>query len=108
MADIFISYSRKDKLFVQTLHAALGQAKYDVWVDWEDIPFTSDWWEEIQRGIEGVHSFIFVISPDSIASKVCRREIDHAVQLNKRLIPLVLREGFAMEQVHGTLAGSAI
>jgi hypothetical protein len=98
MADIFISYSRKDKPFVQTLHVALGQADYDVWVDWEDIPLTSDWWDEIQRGIESAHSFIFVISPDSIASKVCRRELDHAVKTRKRLIPLVWREGFDEEE----------
>ena len=29
---------------------ANGQA---VWVDWEDIPLSADWWKEIQAGIDG-------------------------------------------------------
>jgi hypothetical protein len=52
MADVFISYSRKDKDFVKALHAALVQQNRETWVDWEDIPLTADWWQEIQSGIE--------------------------------------------------------
>ena len=89
--DVFISYSRKDKSFVQKLHEALTQKQKDSWVDWEDIPLTADWWLEIQEGIEGSHTFVFVISPDSVISKVCHQEIEHAVQHNKRLIPIVCR-----------------
>lgn len=104
MNDVFISYSRKDKAFVQTLHAALKQTGCDAWVDWEDIPLTADWWHEIQRGIEQAHSFIFVISPDSVASTVCRQEIEHALQHHKRLIPILRRDGFAMDQIHDQIA----
>ena len=94
MTDVFISYSRKDETFVQVLNQALTKSKYDAWVDWENIPLTADWWEEIKAGIEGADTFIFVISPDSIASKVCGQEIDHAVENNKRLLPILYREGF--------------
>ncbi len=100
MSDVFISYSRKDKVFVQTLHGALQTHDRDSWVDWEDIPLTADWWLEIQRGIEAANAFVFVISPDSVASAVCREEIDHAVAHNKRLVPIVRREGFDPQQVH--------
>ncbi|MEM7066526.1 MAG: TIR domain-containing protein [Cyanobacteria bacterium P01_B01_bin.77] len=103
MTDVFISYSRKDKAFVQVLNQALTNSKYDAWVDWEDIPLTADWWEEIKAGIEGADTFIFVISPDSIASKVCGQEIDHAVENNKRLLPIVYREGFDMSRVRPAL-----
>jgi hypothetical protein len=34
-------------------------------------------------------SFIFVLTPDSVASVVCGREIVHAAADNKRLVPLV-------------------
>ncbi len=104
MTDVFISYSRKDKAFVQVLNQALANSKYDAWVDWENIPLTADWWEEIKAGIEGADTFIFVISPDSIASKVCGQEIDHAVENNKRLLPIVYREGFDMLLVHPALS----
>ena len=59
MADIFISYSRKDKGFVQQLHAVLASQKRDIWVDWEDIPLTADWMAEIRSGIESLE-----FSPD--------------------------------------------
>ncbi|MEM7066524.1 MAG: TIR domain-containing protein [Cyanobacteria bacterium P01_B01_bin.77] len=103
MTDVFISYSRKDKAFVQVLNQALADSKYEAWVDWENIPLTADWWEEIKAGIEGADTFIFVISPDSIASKVCGQEIDHAVDNNKRLLPIVYREGFDMSLVRPAL-----
>ncbi|WP_394359020.1 toll/interleukin-1 receptor domain-containing protein [Leptolyngbya boryana] len=38
MRDVFISYSRKDKPFVEQLHQALEAQNQDAWVDWEDIP----------------------------------------------------------------------
>ncbi|PSN19883.1 hypothetical protein C7271_05000 [filamentous cyanobacterium CCP5] len=99
MADVFISYSRKDKAFVQALHKALTHSQYDVWVDWEDIPITADWWAEIQQGIDGADAFIFVISPASIESKVCAQEIDYAVTSHKRLIPILRAEGFDPNQM---------
>lgn len=74
------------------LNQALVKSKYDAWVDWESIPLTADWWEEIKAGIEAADTFIFVISPDSVASKVCGQEIDHAVANHKRLVPVVRRE----------------
>jgi len=94
MADIFISYSRADQAFVKVLHRALTRSQYDTWVDWEDIPLTADWWREIQGGIEAADTFIFIISSDSIASKVCRQEMEYAVANHKRLMPVVRRDDF--------------
>src|SRR5712691_10046962 len=92
MTDVFISYSRKDKEFVRKLHDALREARRELWVDWEDIPPTADWMSEIHAGIEAADAFAFVVSPDSVASKVCGEEVEYAVKLNKRLIPLVFRD----------------
>ncbi len=92
MSDVFISYSRKDSKFVRRLFDALEKQERDVWVDWEDIPLTADWWNEICTGIEAAHTFVFVISPDSIASPVCNLEVAHALQHNKRLVPVVRQE----------------
>ncbi len=92
MADVFISYSRKDSEFVQRIHGGLVKRNRDIWIDWEDIPLTSNWWREICEGIEGAETFIFVMSPDSVASPICNFEIAHAVQYNKRIVPIVRRE----------------
>ncbi|KAM3100585.1 TIR domain-containing protein [Phormidesmis sp. 146-35] len=104
MTDVFLSYSRKDKAFVQTLHDSLRAQQREIWVDWQAIPLTADWWQEIERGIEGTNTFVFVISPDSVVSDVCRQEIDHAVKHNKRLVPIVHREGFDLSAVHPMLS----
>jgi hypothetical protein len=92
MPDVFISYSRKDKDFAEKLVKSFESHNRDVWIDFEDIPFASEWWEEICRGIESSESTIFIISPDSLDSKVCGLEVNYAIKNNKRLIPLLYRE----------------
>ena len=102
--DVFISYSRRDKAFVQTLDRAFRNIGRDPWIDWDDIRKGEDWWESIKRGIEAANTFIFVVSPDSVASKVCRQEIDYAAQHNKRFLPVIHREGFDPSQAHPSIS----
>ncbi|RZM81945.1 WD40 domain-containing protein [Leptolyngbya iicbica] len=102
-ANVFISYSRRNKEFVQELHSALEATKREVWVDWENIPVAVDWWQEIQLGIELADTFVFVLSPDSVASKVCGQEIEEALKHNKRLVPVVCQD-VQPDQVHPELA----
>ena len=92
MSDVFISYSRRDIDFVRHLFDQLQAHDREPWADWQDIPPTADWLAEIYRGIEAANTFLFVISPDSVASEVCTLEIEHAVKHNKRLIPVVWAE----------------
>jgi WD40 repeat protein len=92
MADVFISYSRQDQAFVRRLHDSLAARGREAWVDWEDIPASARWRDDLRRAIESADAFVFVLSPASASSRVCREELDHAVGLNKRLVPLVLSE----------------
>ncbi len=89
MAEVLISYSRKDKDFVPQLHEALNKHARKDWVDWKDIPPTAEWMKEIKSAVESSDSFVFVISQSSVASEVCGQEIEHAIKQNKRLIPIV-------------------
>ena len=91
MADIFISYSRKDKDFVHRLDESLKSRSREAWVDWEDIRPTEEWMQAIYAAIEGADTFVFVLTPDSVASDVCGREIAHAAAHNKRMVPIVAR-----------------
>lgn len=102
--DVFISYSRQDKAFVEILDRAFRQRNRDPWVDWDDIRKGEDWWKSIQKGIEEANTFIFVISPDSIASKVCRDEVEYATQCHKKFLPIVRREGFPIAQAHPSIS----
>lgn len=92
MAKLFVSYSRKDSVAAHKLIEAFKSIEQDVWVDWESIPPAVDWLEQIFRGIETADAFIFIVSPDSIASEVCNVEIGRAALNNKRIIPIVIRD----------------
>jgi WD40 repeat protein len=104
VADVFVSYSRKDIDFVRTLVGALTDRGKEVWVDWEGIPPTVEFMEEIRGAVESADAFLFVLSPDSATSRVCREELDGAVALNKRIIPVVRRE-VPESDVPGPVAG---
>jgi WD40 repeat protein len=90
--EVFISYSRKDADFVRRLDEALKSRGREAWVDWEDIRPTEEWMQAIYAAIEGANTFIFVLTPDSVASAVCGREIAHAAAHNKRMVPIVARD----------------
>jgi hypothetical protein len=92
MADVFISYSRRDSELIRALHARLTAEGRDIWVDWKDIPPTADWLEEIKRAIEAADTFVCVLSPDSLTSEICRIECDHALHCSKRIVPVVVRD----------------
>jgi hypothetical protein len=60
--------------------------------DWKNIPKGEDWEQEIYRGIEEADAFLFLISPDSVASEMCNKEIAHALENNKRILPVFIAD----------------
>ena len=103
MADVFISYSRKDIEFAQRIHQELEARDREPWVDWQDIPPTSEWLDEVYAGIQEADTFLFIISPDSVVSEICTLEIEHAIQHNKRLVPVVWHD-VEDDQVHSAMS----
>ena len=88
--DLFISYGRTDsKLFAANLNGRLIAEGLDVWFDFEDIPLGVDFQMQIEDGIKKAHSFLFIISPHAVNSPYCAKEIELAVQYNKRIIPIM-------------------
>jgi WD40 repeat protein len=88
LADVFVSYSRKDTAFVRELHDYLTRSGKDVWVDWDDIPPGSRWEQDIDDSIDGADSFLFVISQHSLGSEYCIGEFRHAGERGKRIVPV--------------------
>lgn len=91
MADVFLSYSRRDGGFVHRLASALQARGKEVWVDVDGIRDAEVFPDALRRAIESSDTFIFVISPDAVRSLFCVEEIEHAASLNKRIVPLALR-----------------
>jgi hypothetical protein len=87
----FISHSRRDRVFVRRLYEAMEAVDRTPWVDWEDIEVTAPFLEEIYAGIDAADAFVFVISPDSVTSDICLKELRYASDNNKRIIPIARR-----------------
>ena len=84
---IFVSYARVDKPYciriIETLHA------HDVWYD-QRLYAGQDWWKEILRRLDWSEVFIYLLSPDSVASLYCRRELEIARRLKRDIIPVMI------------------
>jgi WD40 repeat protein len=91
VTDAFVSYCHADEVVVRELVAGLTGRGKQVWIDWEDIPPSVDWFDEIATGIDGADNFVCVISDDWISSRVCARELEHAVARSKRILPVLAR-----------------
>lgn len=88
--DAFISYGRADsKQFAIHLHQRLTDQGYNIWLDQNDIPLGVDFQNQIDAGITTSDNFLFIIAPHAVNSPYCLKEIEAAVQLNKRIIPLL-------------------
>jgi hypothetical protein len=97
---VFISYSRKDQRFVERLTASLDER--GLVADWDQtatdpdnvslgISAEDEWWARLKELIGRADVMVFVVSPDSAASKVCDEEIAYARALGKRVIPILCR-----------------
>ena len=56
-----------------------------------------DYQKQIDDGIEKAHNFLFIIAPHSVNSPYCLKEIELAIKLNKRIIPLLHVEQISKE-----------
>jgi formylglycine-generating enzyme required for sulfatase activity len=90
-ARVFISYSRKDMGFADTLDAALKARGFEPLIDRTEIYAFEEWWRRIQSLIVKADTVIFVLSPDAISSDTCQREVAFAASLKKRFAPIVCR-----------------
>lgn len=89
---VFVSYSRTDGSFAERLRDRLIEAGFEAYLDKHDIAPGEDWRGRLGGLIESSDTIVFVISPDSVQSKICDWEVNRAELLGKRIIPVVFRE----------------
>ncbi|GAB4518065.1 MAG: hypothetical protein OHK0046_25340 [Anaerolineae bacterium] len=89
LSDIFISYSRRNTEFARRLFDEIKRSGREAWADWEDIPYSVDFLNEIKAGIDAAETFVVIISPPYMMSQVCNIELDYAIQNHKRIIPVI-------------------
>jgi TIR domain len=88
---VFISYSRDDLSFVDQLDASLQIGGFETIIDRRDIPAADAWKERLRVLIRDSDTVVFVLSPSAARAPVIAWEVDEAVRLGKRIIPVLCR-----------------
>ena len=88
MADIFISYSRRDSEQAIALAEWLRSAGASVWMDTAALAAAETWSAEIVTAIEGCSLFFILLSPDSVASVNVKKELSLASESKKVIVPI--------------------
>jgi len=78
MSSVFISYSHKDKSFVERLAADIRDAGHTVWIDETEIIVGDSLIEKILNGIDSVDFVAAIISLASLKSAWFKKELDLA------------------------------
>lgn len=97
MAQIFLSYSSSDIIFVRYLKGLLENEGFLVWIDEAEIVSGDRWWPTIERQIEACAAFLVVMSPNATSSEWVEREILKAQKEKRPVYPVLLNgEPWAM------------
>jgi hypothetical protein len=89
---VFISYSRKDSAaFADDLVLGLEDRGFEPFLDRHDIKPGEPWEARLGGLIEQSDTVVFVISPESVKSERCVWEVDKALALSKRLLPVIYK-----------------
>ncbi|HEY9672333.1 MAG TPA: TIR domain-containing protein [Waterburya sp.] len=92
MTQVFLSYAEEDRETMEKIRNSLRRESITVWTNKTDIQTGEAFDEAIKRGIEQADNVVYLLSPNSVNSNYCQRELDLAVSLHKRIIPLLVRE----------------
>lgn len=88
---IFVSYAHKDREKVFRIISLLEEKGYRLWYD-EGITPGSEWADNIAQHLDRCSAFIVFITPNSVASANCRREITFAQTRYKPFLSVFLGE----------------
>ncbi|MDJ0617576.1 MAG: TIR domain-containing protein [Calothrix sp. MO_192.B10] len=97
MTEVFLSYADEDRGTMEEIRRSLRREGITVWTNTTDIQTGEEFVEAINRGIEQADNVVYLLSPDSVNSTYCQQELDLAVSLNKRIIPILVRETEEMQ-----------
>jgi hypothetical protein len=90
MAHLFLSYSRRDAQFVDTIAADLKNNGFRIWVDRSGISGGDQWRKEIVDAIQTANTVVLFLSPNSARSDNVRKEIDLAEGARVPILPVAL------------------
>lgn len=87
---LFISYARVDKPYCKQIVDLLDI--YEVWYD-QRLIGGQIWWDRIVAELNACDAMIYLLSPESVASEYCQRELAVALNLGKKVLPVIIHSG---------------
>lgn len=89
---IFISYSHQDYPFVQSVSTSSNGPEDIIWLDRKVIEPGDEWRDKIHKALKKSYCLIFFASTTSVKSPEVIREVDYAIHLRKRVIPVLIEK----------------
>lgn len=84
---LFISYARVDKPYCSQIVDTIDV--HEVWYD-QRLHAGQQWWTEIERRLNWCEGLVYLLSPDSVRSEYCQRELAIARSLGKHILPILI------------------
>ena len=91
-SSVFISYSRKDYYFAESLAFHLLGRGVPAWMDVKDLKPGGDWERDLENALAAASTLLLVVSPDSTDSERVRAEWQHALRRGCRIIIVRFRK----------------
>jgi hypothetical protein len=91
MANIFISYNHESEAIAMALGDDIQALGHTVWFD-QELSGGQVWWDKILATVRDCDVFIFILNPEALNSKACKREYEYADALGKPILPVVVSE----------------
>ena len=120
----FISYSRQEVSFADSLARELEKRKLSPWIDFRNLVPGSSWQSQLDAGVAQAKAILLIVSPASMSSEPVKDEWRKSLRQGKRIILIIFegaevddqlaqlewvdfRQGFAaaMSQLETILAG---
>jgi hypothetical protein len=90
---VFISYAHVDSQIANKIKGDLRRNGVSTWIDERLKAGDQAWQKQLEIAIREQHNFLFLMTPSSVASEYCLWELKTALELNKRIISVMLTAG---------------
>lgn len=88
---LFISFSSRNRRYVQELGQDLEAFGHTVWFDAE-LSGGMAWWDTILKQIRECDVFVLALTPEALESYPVKLELTYAASLNKPILPVLLAD----------------
>jgi hypothetical protein len=92
MSDVYIASDKEDRKWVAQIHKSLQRYGATTWTYETDFKIGTNYDQAAKQGIEEADNFILVVSNKLTPFDDTLKELEYALALNKRILPVLIEE----------------